>query len=240
MPWAGLVFVAVMLTGCTSFYGSSILGHDAIDIPFQETPKEKLSLGFVARTSSLTSQYTLDSTTFWQAGPLVTWSKPWADKTVVASLAFSAYQAKTTLHHPSDRVLEGRGWTMETKEGVLVPMGWVRVLVAFDGLVNQEDGDYRVYRATLDNARSVNLSPHGLSGEAGITAGLVLPLIPEVSLAGEWHNGVSSPDLVLHDTLLPGSSTTFRLRVFAVSVAYKASVFSVLNQGNTLQVTVQF
>lgn len=236
-----LFLIPFLAAGCSSFYGSSILGHDAVDIPFREVTKESVSMGFTARSSSLRSQYSLDTTSFWRAGPLAVWSSPWeGGKTVVRSLAFTAYQAKITQHQPSDRVLEGRGWTLETKDGVIVPMGAVRVLVAFDALVNFEAGDYRAYRATLDNVRSLNLSPNGISGEAGITAGVILPLTPDVSLEGEWHNGVSSPDLVLRESLLPGSASTVRLRLWALSVAYTTSILSVLNRGDTFQATVRF
>lgn len=170
-----LVGLSLVLSGCTSFYSSSIVGHDSPTLPLpRENGKTGLSMGFDLKTSPTGSIFTSDSTqsvlgTAFVRQRLGEFGPGQLDLQATVSEYFAMTNLVQRPHLWSSESRQtsysGFGTVVGLRPSVLFGDEGGRSEYAIHALYNQESGDYRAFRASLtpsgSGPRGVDLSPRG-------------------------------------------------------------------------------
>jgi hypothetical protein len=172
-----LLALSTSLAGCTTFYSSSVLGHESVDIPFRAAagPRIEGHLGLAAKVAPTGSVFTNDKSNSIQGSLVATGTVVLAQGVRGAlGVALSGYGAVTSIDVGTDSRFQtvyqdwkAEGWVLESRPGLLVDAGGGTGFLGAEVLYDREFGDYPAWRKTLTGTK-VNLSP----GDRTLTASL--------------------------------------------------------------------
>ncbi len=196
--------LAMMLTACTSYYSSAIVGHDSVLLPppSAEGKETRAEGGLFVKTCPTGSKFTSDSTQSLQAGLMTALTVPLGEYVdFQGGGVISGYGSLTYTEDPLEDGEEALfpSWGMTGQGLVRFFMGreTIQFSLGAEGTLNREWGEYGEYRKELaaSSENYVNLSPSGYSFAGQIRAGIMDNWYGPHQILVEAGAGVALTDL---------------------------------------------